>query len=205
MMEEMLAMDRRSLMTRAMLLLGATAVAGCDFLPGSGTPASLAPEQLKLLDAFSDTLIPVTDTPGALAAGVAKVLAQMYHDWASAKTREQLSGALTRLDAAARAATGRGFAELAPADRQTFLAGHDKAALADVPPPADAPKGNPFEPVISVVDNGYAKLKELVAVLYYSSEVGLTRELVYEHVPGGWTASVKVTAKTRPAVTFGAF
>ncbi len=205
MMEDMLAMDRRGLMARAMLLLGATAVAGCDFLPGSGSPASLSADRLKLLDAFADTLIPVTDTPGAVAAGVPLKLAGMFKDWASDKTREELSGALDRIDAAARKAKGRGFVELAPAERQPFLAEHDKAALVEVPPPPGVPKGNPFEPVISVVDNGYHKLKELVAVTYYFSEVGLTKELTYEHVPGGWTASVKVTPQTRPAITFGAF
>ncbi|MDE2436287.1 MAG: gluconate 2-dehydrogenase subunit 3 family protein [Sphingomonadales bacterium] len=204
-METMLEMDRRALMQRAMVLLGATALAGCDFLPGSKTAATLRPDQAKLLGAFSDTLIPQTDTPGSLGAGVPKVFAQMYSDWASDKTREELSGALDRIDAAAVKEKGKGFADLSPADRQAFLAGYDKAALVDVPPPADAPKGNPFAPVISVVDNGYAKLKDLVATIYYTSETALTKELVYEHVPGGWTASVKVTPQTRPAITFGAF
>ena len=40
---------------------------------------------------------------------------------------------------------------------------------------------------------------------YYMSEAALTTELEYEHVPGSWTASVKVTPKTKPAITFGAF
>lgn len=204
-MEAFMPMDRRGLMSRAMLLLGATALAGCEFLPGSSKPATLGADQIKLLEAYADTLIPATDTPGAVGAGVPKVLAQMYTDWASDKTREALSGALDRLDAAARKAKGKGFAELPPAERQAFLSEHDKAALVDVPPPADAPKGNPFEPVVSVADNGYHKLKQLVATLYYSSEVALTKELIYEHVPGGWTASVKVTKDTRPAITFGAF
>ncbi len=204
-MEQFLAMDRRSLLQRALVLAGASLVAGCQFIPGAGAGGELSDEQLKLLDLFADTLIPQTDTRGAVGAGVPKVLAGMVRDWASDKTREELSGALDRIGAAAKKATGRAFGELSPAERQTFLAAHDKAALVDVPPPADAPKGNPFEPVLSVADNGYARLKQLVATLYYSSEAALTEELVYEHVPGGWTASVKVTPETRPAITFGAF
>lgn len=204
-MENFMPMDRRGMIARAMVLFGAGAVTACGFTPGSSTAAFLESDRLDVLHAFADTLIPVTDTPGALAAGVPKVLAQMYTDWASDKTRVELSGALDRIDAAARKAKGQGFAALSPAERQAFLIEHDKASLVDVPPPADAPKGNPFEPVVSVVDNGYHKLKELVAVIYYFSEVGLTKELSYEHVPGGWTASVKVTPQTRPAITFGAF
>lgn len=204
-MQDLLAMDRRALMQRAMVLLGASALPGCKALGGSAAWKELSAEHFKLLTAFADTLIPQTDTPGAVAAGVPKVLTQMYHDWASDQTRTDLSGALDRIEAAARKAKGKGFTELAPAERQTFLAEHDKAALVDVPPPADAPKGNPFIPLVSVVDNGYAKLKELTAVTYYSTQAALTTELEYEHVPGGWTASVKVTPKTKPAVTFGAF
>jgi gluconate 2-dehydrogenase gamma chain len=204
-MEAQFAMDRRSLIQRAMMLVGASALASCDFLPGSGASAKLGAEQLKLLDAFAATLIPKTDTPGALEAGVPKVLAQMYADWASDQTREELSGALDRIDAAARKAAGKGFDELDSTARQAFLAGHDKAALVMVPPPPDLPKGNPFVPVVSVVDNGYHKLKELVATLYYASETALTTELEYVHVPGPWQPSIKITAATRPAVTFGAF
>lgn len=204
-MEQTFSMDRRSLLARAMVLLGATAVAGCDFLPGSGAPAALSADRIKLLEAFADTLIPVTDTPGALAAGVPATLSKMYADWASDATRTELSGALDRIDEAARKGAGKGFAELDPKARQAFLAGHDKAAHAPVPPPANAPKGNPFDPPVYVADVGYHKLKELVATLYYWSETGLTKELTYEHVPGGWTASVKVTPATRPALTFGAF
>jgi len=204
-MEEIMAMDRRALMSRAMLLLGATALASCDFLPGSKQAARLDADQLLLLSAYADTLIPVTDTPGAVAAGVPKVLAQMYTDWASDETRTVLSGALDRLDAAARRQTGKAFAELAAADWLAFLAAHDKAALAPVPLAPDAPKGSLFEPVISVADVGYHKLKELVLVLFYASEAGLTSDLSYEHVPGKWQPSIKVTPETRPAAAFGIF
>lgn len=205
MMDDFLAMDRRALMQRALLLVGATTVAGCDLMPGAKTKAAFSARQRALLDSFAETLIPKTDTGGALEAGVPKVLAQMYSDWASKKTRTALSGALDRIDTAAKKATGKGFVELEAAARQLFLTAHDMAALKDVPPPKNAPKGNPFEPLVSVVDNGYHKLKQLTAVLYYASKLGLTEELEYQHVPGGWTASVKVTPKTRPAISFGAF
>lgn len=199
-------MDRRGLMQRALLLLGATALPGCDFAAGSAKAAPLGSTQLALLGVVAQTIIPKTDTPGAIEAGVPKLLAQMYADWASDETRTLLSGALDRIEAAARLANGKGFAELNPAERQTFLAAHDKAALVDVPlPPGTKPKGNPFAPVVSVTDNGYAKLKELIVTLYYSSEAALTTELAYDHVPGKWQPSIKITPELRPAVSFGAF
>lgn len=199
-MIEPLAVDRRMLLTRAMLLAGAVAVAGCDFLPGAGAAAKLDGGQIKLLGAVADAIVPKTDTPGALEVGVPRLLAQIYADWASDESRAALSGALVRIDAAARKQTGRGFAALDPAARQVFLSGYDKAALAPAPPPPGAAQGAP-----SVADNGYYKLKELVVTLYYMSEAGLTTELTYEHVPGQWQPSIKATPETRPAMAFGAF
>jgi gluconate 2-dehydrogenase gamma chain len=133
------------------------------------------------------------------------VLAQMYADWASDETRKLLSGGLDRIDAAARKAKGKGFVELNAEERQAFLAAHDKAAMTPVPPPSGAPKGNPFAPVLSVVDNGYGTLKDLVATLYYTSEAALTSELAFDAVPGKWQPSIKITPELRPAVSFGIF
>jgi hypothetical protein len=37
-----------------------------------------------------------------------------------------------------------------------------------------------------------------VIALYYYSETAATSELIYEHVPGNYEPSLKVTAQTRP-------
>ena len=50
----------------------------------------------------------------------------------------------------------------------------------------------------AVSDPAYAKLKELIVVLYYYSEPALTQELRYEHAPGQWQPSIPVTPQTRP-------
>ena len=50
----------------------------------------------------------------------------------------------------------------------------------------------------AVTDPAYAKLKELIVVLYYYSEPALTQELRYEHAPGQWQPSIPVTPQTRP-------
>jgi hypothetical protein len=49
----------------------------------------------------------------------------------------------------------------------------------------------------SVAEPAYAKLKELIVVLYYLTEAALTHELEYEHAPGGWKPSIPVTPQTR--------
>jgi hypothetical protein len=46
-------------------------------------------------------------------------------------------------------------------------------------------------------DQGYAVLRELVVVLYYYSEIGLTQELEWTAIPGRWDPSVPLTASSR--------
>jgi gluconate 2-dehydrogenase gamma chain len=200
-MHDPLKIDRRSLMQTVALLIGAATVptlAGCKaIMDGDG---GLDAGRLKLLGAIADTIIPVTDTPGAVAAGVPKLLAGMLRDWASAERRTELTGAIDeigRLDP-------KGFAELDPAKRNALLAEHDKAAVQPGPPPkvklsgiaammAGPPMANP----------AYVRLKGLIINLYYASEIASTKELIFEAVPGKYVASLDVTPQTRPFAGVG--
>src|SRR5688572_28601901 len=127
-------MHRRDMMSRIALLLGAAALPAEAFAaPVKRGARYLTAPQFKLLSAVTDTILPATDTPGALAAGVPARLDAMLRDWASPETRSNLIGALTRIDDAAKAAKGKGFAALSPTDRAALLTPHDAAALKAVP------------------------------------------------------------------------
>jgi gluconate 2-dehydrogenase gamma chain len=208
MMTDIDLLDRRSLMASIAALLGANAIPAEAFAAkgkGRGAKRFLSPAQYALLSAAADTILPATDTPGALGAGVPGKLDGMLMTWASVETRTKLIGALGRIDAAALAKTKKSFAALTPAQRKAVLIDHDKAALKSVPPPPGAPKANFFSAVPYVVDSGYLTLKQLVINLYYASEIAMTKELVYEHVPGAWQPSIKADAKTRPWASVGPF
>ena len=129
----------------------------------------------------------------------------MLRSWASAETRTNVIGALARIDAAAKAGKGKGFAALSPADRAVILTAHDAAALKAVPPPANAPKANFFTQQSFVADMGYLKLKDLTLNLYYYSETASANELEYIHVPGKWQPSLKLTPQSRPYLGVGPF
>ncbi len=55
----------------------------------------------------------------------------------------------------------------------------------------------------ATMNPGYVKLKELVIALYYNSETAMTKELIYEHVPGKFVPSLPVTPETRPFAGVG--
>jgi gluconate 2-dehydrogenase gamma chain len=197
--------NRRSALHGMMLLLGATAVAGCGFLPGSNEKAAMSEPHRKLLDLLVDTMIPETNTSGALQSGTPQRLAAMYRDWASEETRNQLSGALDRLGKNSQNKTQKAFDALSDAERLALLRSHDAAALKPVPREPGAPEGTFLAPIPSVVDVGYHRLKQLILGLHYTSEAALTGELAYEHIPGPWQPSIKVTEGMRPAASFGPF
>ena len=199
-------MDRRDMLARIALLLGATALPAEAFAASKKKAVRfLTKPQFALLGAVVDTILPASDTPGALAAGVPARLDGMLRDWASTESRTKVLGALVRIDDAARAANGKGFATLSPADRAALLTKHDAEALKPVPPPPGAPKANFFTQQTFVADMGYLKLKDLTLNLYYYSEIASANELEYLHVPGKWQPSLKLTSQSRPFLGVGPF
>lgn len=215
--------DRRTLLQRALVLAGVAVLpGGAEALAAAvrSGKRQLEPARFALLTAVADTIIPKTDTPGAVDVGVPQNLDALLGTWASPKRRTDLIAALDRIDALAREKHQRGFAALSPADRMAVLAPHDAAALKTAPPtpppaiPIGAapttvdpnygkPKQEPAQTMMDrmsprFADPGYGKLKELVVVLFYYSEAALTHDLAYEHAPGEWQPSIPITPATRP-------
>jgi hypothetical protein len=157
-------------MRRALMLVGAAAVPGAAFAWDGGTPY-FTPAQFDLVATYADTLIPETDTPGALDAGVPRAIDAMMRDWASEATRKDFAAVLDALDAAARRAAGAGLAALSPERRKPVVAAFDAARVA-------------------AGDRPYVRLKELTLITYYLSEPGATQELRYDPVPGVWDAEM---------------
>lgn len=216
-------MDRRSLLQRALVLAGVAVLpGGAEALAAAvkGGKRQLDASHFALLTAVADTIIPKTATPGAVDAGVPQNVDALLGSWAKATRREEIIGALDKIDALAREKHQRGFVALSPAERAAVLAPHDAAALKPAPPtpppaiPVGAapttvdpnysrPKQEPAQSLAArmsprFADPGYGKLKELIVVLFYYSEAALTHDLAYEHSPGEWKPSVPITPSTRP-------
>jgi gluconate 2-dehydrogenase gamma chain len=174
--ETLHVMDRRSLLRAAILLVGGVAVAP-DAMAAAPGPFFGATERAAL-DLVCETMIPRTDTPGAIDAGVPAFLEQLMTTWASPPNRQRMRDTIGRLARAAQADTGRALSALSPAERTKWLAAQDAALL-------------------NADDAGYRHLKQLILTGYYYSEAGATQELRYELVPGSWDPAVPVTADTR--------
>jgi hypothetical protein len=164
-------LDRRALLLGAVFLVGGAA-ALTRFARGSKTvPAkgALAQSQYALLELIADVMIPATDTPGALAAGVPAFVRGMLEQWASAETRMQIAGVLESIDKRAWAVRGASLAQILPEQRHELVRDYDAGAFV-------------------LGDEPYRKFKFLLLAGYYHSEIGATQELRYELVPGTWRA-----------------
>lgn len=152
-----------------MLLVGGGAVATpLELFADSGPQARFfGAAQYSLLEVVADIIVPRTDTPGAIDAGVPAAFDALMKNWASRERQEQFRALLAEIDQATRDRGSR---------RAEAVVAFDKS---------------------KIDDRIYRKFKELVLTLYCLSEAGATQELRYEHVPGRWEASVKMTPNTR--------
>lgn len=135
----------------------------------------MSSDQIRLVAAVVDIIIPTTDTPGALEAAVPQFIDMLFRDWFTPEDQVQFIEGLNDLDAESRRLSGRPLVECSAQDRFALLDRHDEAAFAE--PHSPAP---PF----------FARLKELTLVGYYTSRVAQEQELhtvldAGENEPGG--------------------
>jgi hypothetical protein len=162
--------NRRSLLLGAVFLVGGAAAltrfARHSVVDGNSGPV-LSPDQFALLEQVTETIIPASDTPGAIAAGVPAFMRQMLGDWGSQQTRTEFLAVLDDIERQAWKRHGAAFLALPPERRLDVMRSVDAES-------------------IDRQDLGYRKFKWLVLVSYYQSEPGATQELRYELVPGAW-------------------
>lgn len=196
-MIDMQDLDRRNVLAGLAALLGVATLPAQALAGPTKAARHLPQKRFALLAGVCDTILPTTDTPGALAAGVPARIDAMVRDWAAPSTRDELLGALDRIDSAARTARGRAFLALSPEQRAEVLREHDKTAL-KAAPRTDGSKPLLFDLNAVPADPAYKRLKDLVIALYYYSPTGSEHELRYEHVPGPFEPSIKLTPASRP-------
>lgn len=116
-----------------------------------------------LLSALADTLIPATDTPGAVEAGVVEFIEVMVGRWLDEGERDAFLRDLAAFDARMRQVSPGGFAAMSPAGRLGLL-----TLVQGETTQARRPDGPvPF----------FLLLKRLVVFGYYTSEIGASQEL----------------------------
>ena len=141
-------------------------------------PRFFSPPQADVVAAVVDIIIPRTDTPGALDAGVPRFIAQMFRDVYSKAEQARYLGALAAFERAG----GTPFLQLDAAQRKALVTRLHGEALAS---------GRRID------HNSAAAFvlmsKKLAMLGYFMSEPGCTQVLQYVAVPGGYQADVPLS------------
>jgi hypothetical protein len=132
---------------------------------GSPSAAVFTAGQRALMTALSERVMPTTDTPGAIAAGVPEFIEKLLADWAVPEERTPILAGLDAIEARSQADFRVPGAEATPEQQDALLT----LAMED-----ELPGGRDF----------FDKFRQLVITGYFTSEVGITQEREYLPIPG---------------------
>ena len=170
-------MERREAIRRTAALMGGVIFAptilgvlnGCTPSTEKWVPVLFDRNQASLATALANTIIPETDTPGAVEVGVPGFIEKMVNE---VYTEEQRHGFLTGFelfDEECRNSTGSSFADLTDDEQYEYASQINREAIEN-----ERTEGPQF----------FLIFKELTMVGFFTSEVGATQVLRYEAVPG---------------------
>lgn len=132
-------------------------------------------DQLTLVRELGEIIIPTTDTPGAIAAGVHDFINHYTAYCANPAEQQGLIAGLKRINDSAKTRLGKPFLSASKHQQIGLLTSMEKAADGFTPD-----------------DRAFFKqLKALVTFGYYTSEIGATQELAYLAIPGGYKGNFK--------------
>lgn len=172
-------MNRREALKRLALLSGgalslstvSAVMGGCTAGSGAYSPRTLTAKQDELVTVISELIIPETDTPGARAANVNQFIDKMLTDWNTEEEKKHFLAGLGSVNETSNEMHGNPFLELTEEQQVAVLQRKEQEANDNPMPDTDL---EPF----------FAMMKEYTLVGYYTSEIGATEELVWNHVAG---------------------
>jgi len=132
--------------------------------------------EFAFLNAVAQTIIPKTQTAGAIEAGVPNALASLVADWGDDNYKNYWRTGLDALSTELNAKSGGAFAELNIKKQHDVLAAYDAKVFGG-----------------QKKDGFYKDMKSTIATAYYMSEPGASEELRYEAVPGDWKGCVDLS------------
>ena len=142
-------------------------------------------QQRETIEALSELIIPTTDTPGAITAGVPEFIELIVAEWYDTDDRERFMRGLTEVDERTQALAGVVFAQSGMETQAEIVSALEVESRTTIASEEDAP--NPF----------FQQFRGLVLSGYYSSEIGLREELLYQPIPGRFDGCVDLSEVTR--------
>lgn len=172
-------MKRREILKSTALLTGyalsagtiAAVMNGCKADTAVGwTPTFFESNQMELLSAIADRIIPKTETPGAIDALVHRYIDEALKNNYTIEDQGKFKEGLLLFDTYANEKYNKSFVALEEQDKDAVL-----QRL------ADESKKNPDE------DHIFSELRTLTVSGFLTSEIGATEFLEFDPIPGQWS------------------
>ncbi len=175
--EQKPGLTRRDALKGAVALLGGTITAAqlgllrqsIAAVADDAAPRYLDSKQLETVTRIVDIVIPETDTPGAVSAGVPKFIDLLLSEWASTERQKAFIAGLGAIDDRAQQAGADSFIDSDFRDQVELLRSLDREAFADGAP-----------------DTFFRGFKKLILFAYFSSKPGATQALRFDPFPGNY-------------------
>jgi hypothetical protein len=189
-------MNRRNALRKTALLAGSAVAAPSLFSLLQSckqqsrmewTPQFLNEDQARFITSFVDTILPRTDTPGALDVKTDIFLDLVFAKTYDAKAQENVASEINKFNADCKASFGKVFADLNEEDKKAVLKKAESESGKFNPSVWGTAVGKQ-EPV-----GFYRSLKSMAIWGYFSSEqIGLNH-LSYDPVPGEFKGCIPLT------------
>lgn len=171
-----------------------------DSHPASGyTLRTLNPHQNDTVVAMIDQIIPETDTPGAKAARVNEFIDVILTEWAVDEERGHFLDGLAGVDKQSNELFGKNFVDASRAQQFALLRALDESVAAQSARRRRRRHGNtiPEDRDKQLQGEFFTVFKGITLHGYYTSEIGFTKELKLEIIPGVHHGCVSLPAEKK--------
>ncbi len=168
-------MERRKAIKWVASIFGGTLIGAEAFLAGCATDSEItffSSDELNLLDEIGETILPETSkSPGAKAAKIADFMQKIVRDYYSSEEQEIFKSGLIKLEEKSEQDFGSSFLKLSTDQRMEnleFFETESKLKNEDA----------------SI--HFFTMMKQLTIWGFFTSEVGATKALRYDPIPGSY-------------------
>lgn len=192
-------MNRREAIQRTAMVLGYTVSAplaaavlnGCKAKPELAfEPKFFKEDAARLVSAIAEAIIPRTDTPGAIDAGVPGFIDDMVGSVYSEEQQTNFLNGLSAFNVDSNAKMGRDFENATPEEQLAFIQKKNAEVLSGG---AGAASEGWWAAGTGSHKPFFLELKELTLLGFFTSEAGATKVLQYNQVPGPFKGCVPLT------------
>jgi hypothetical protein len=157
---------------------------------------TLNPHQNATVVLMSEIIIPETDTPGAKGTRVNEFIDVILTEWATEEDRSHFLDGLAGVDKQSNELFGKDFVDASPVQQLALMRAMDEEV--GMAPPRPARHGNTVpERDMQLRGKFFIVFKGITLHGYYTSEIGFTRELGLQIIPGAQHGCAPVTAEKK--------